>query len=1814
MQDSIEQLESLFAERGQDANVLRALLAELAHRRTDRGIRLEHLVRDRVAATEPGGQGNRHRDDHPSMGTVAAVQMAARSAWSADGTNDPPPSRDDQPLLELLERMRLRLLDLTAKNRLLNYRHPKGSSLRIVDEAPAQVFEFLTGGKAMLFEPISAPPQGEDGGESESLSDAIDAGELARELSSRERRVRRDRSALSEAQRHGIDPSFDLQPVGATARPEHQDSRLQTLLFPDDLEERLRKIGQEWSTALQETGANKLHLMFGFLEWHDVPEAQVTEKDLRGAPLVLVPVALTRLELDRATRTFRYTVAASGEDWGVNITLQEKARREFGVDVPDMKTGDEQESLEDYFRRVESVLEAAPRGWRLRRQVTLGLVSFGKQLMWRDLDPRAWPTIRGLLTNTLLRQVLGEAGHEGDDSAVLIRDEYLVDDLPAELRPAPPTVMDADSSQHSVLVDALRGRSLVVQGPPGTGKSQTIANLVGAALLAGKRVLFMAEKKAALDVVHRRLTEIGLGDFCLALHSHSSQKRAFLEDLTSRMKLRGQVRAPSNLANFEAQLADHRAILNGHPGRLHRSVTKVDKSPFELLWTARNLLDQLADDLQHAIRKVRVAGISAIDERDLKQAVAVAEDFGAAAAAVIGTGAKLSDHPWSAIERVRIPAGELDTLVDSVRALRNAVGVLLEHHDRLRRLAGVPVTPSTRVLADFAAAINDLPALAAEVPADLPSRVIAASSDTDISRLLNEVGALHAAWDAIPEPWGRPTPLAADRAQDFTAALEQARRHVGGRTTHSAIGELRHRLVRSIPLLERITSRSLRLGAILEIQGPISLMAAEAMTDVANASSRLDDAAFSLRSDALREPSARTALRDLVQRAEVLKESRRDLEDRYPGMMRPSIDEIATALRNLASAPRVLPWLFSAKFRAASRMYRAMAGGKSAPREAMLAAFRSVVRQASDEHLFGSSEPLIRLFGAHSKGIDTAFGHATALHYLAEAAAGTVDRSAEASTLLVDRVWELSSPSWRAAHREAANGADDLREINELRQELESILSALGQPLEPLRGGLEELCRHMVEHEVALGAVPPIAEEAQAAGDATLDDLRARVDAVLAAWRRTQALMRHQALLQQLGFASLGDRGSLTRATEANRFVSSVRRLDIPPEVRAWLCDADAHSRVEELKSICSEISDAVAKCRDEFAAVEQLAEVRWSRWASGEEGKAEDGSDVARLPRLKWSLDHALAAEAGVYSWATLRRARHDMEAVNLAEVATLVERGTLAPQAASLAAEAALYNTLANHVLRADPALAQFAGDTHSQAMRRFVDLDNQVMLELRAHLRYKLALSPGVPGVGYGPVAALTEESLISYQAERSRPRITIRGLFARAGRAIQTMKPCFMMGPQSVAQYLAPGRFQFDIVVMDEASQLRPEDALGAIARASQMIVVGDPMQLGPTNFFDKQGDEDDDAELPDEDGAASLTGPTVLERSESILLAASTRYPTRMLRWHYRSRHPKLIAFSNREFYHSELVVFPSPGAIRVEDGLFYNDVADGIYLDNTNMVEAQAVVEAVCRHAREYPSRTLVVVTLNYYQRDLILGLLVRAEKEDTDLAAFRRRHEGGPEPLDVKNLENVQGDERDVVMVSITFGRGPGGQLLQNFGPINKVGGERRLNVLFTRAKHRLDVFCSFNPADLRVDEKAPRGVQVLKDYLRYAQDGEWAAGRLDSRPPDSAFELAVGRALEGHGLRVDLQIGVAGYFVDLAIVHPAHPGAYVLGVECDGATYHSAKSARDRDRLRQQVLENLGWRIHRIWSTDWFRDPVGQAARVAARVSELLEGTNQT
>ncbi len=428
---------------------------------------------------------------------------------------------------------------------------------------------------------------------------------------------------------------------------------------------------------------------------------------------------------------------------------------------------------------------------------------------------------------------------------------------------------------------------------------------------------------------------------------------------------------------------------------------------------------------------------------------------------------------------------------------------------------------------------------------------------------------------------------------------------------------------------------------------------------------------------------------------------------------------------------------------------------------------------------------------------------------------------------------------------------------------------------------------------------------------------------------------------------------------------------------------------------------------------------------------------------------------------------------------------------------------------------------------------------------------------------------------------------------------------MMSPLSLAKFAPAGRLEFDLLLIDEASQMRPEDALGGLLRAKQIVVVGDPKQLPPTDFFARSDTATDDDADDDID-------------AESILEACEKTFgQRRRLKWHYRSRCESLIAFSNSHFYDNGLITFPMARL-----GSFSIELVrvDGHYQGQRNPAEARRVAEeavTLMRHYAEAPDHqlaTLGVAAINILQKELIEDELRLLCADDDLVEKYQQRVKDKGEEFFVKNLENVQGDERDHIFISMTYGKKPGEpSVSQNFGPINKSQGHRRLNVLFTRARIRIGLFTSFGSADVQVKEGKP-GVNALHAYLLYAETRGMGSPHPSTGTPDSDFEVEVADRLRAHGYTVDLQVGVSrkqergkNFRIDLAVHHPDMPQHYLAGIECDGATYHSSKSARDRDRLREEVLTSLGWRLVRVWSTDWFDNPARETDRLVAKLEAL-------
>ncbi len=528
-------------------------------------------------------------------------------------------------------------------------------------------------------------------------------------------------------------------------------------------------------------------------------------------------------------------------------------------------------------------------------------------------------------------------------------------------------------------------------------------------------------------------------------------------------------------------------------------------------------------------------------------------------------------------------------------------------------------------------------------------------------------------------------------------------------------------------------------------------------------------------------------------------------------------------------------------------------------------------------------------------------------------------------------------------------------------------------------------------------------------------------------------------------------------------------------------------------------------------------------------------------------------------------------------------------------------LLGHLADQLMKEHDILREFESLSHEELRLSLGKIDERLRKLHRAEIAHVAGQRRPPIGVKKGGVKNFTEMSLLRHEMGKKKRHLPIRKLIRRAGQSLMSLKPCFMMGPLSVAQYLEPGRIIFDLLIMDEASQLRPEDALGAIARARQVIVVGDPKQLPPTSFFDSL--VNDDSETEDDE--------LIVQGKESILdLLMPTLGYVRQLNWHYRSRHESLIAFSNRSFYDDRLLVFPSPmrEGSDGELGVNYRYVA-GEYAKQRNFEEAQELLRGVLREIRRSRGkRTVGVVAINSHQAELLNEEWNRLIREHPDLEILMNNWSEKNEPFFIKNLENVQGDERDVIFISLVYGRDrESGKVYQRFGPINQQNGWRRLNVLFTRARENMVVYSS-----MRSDEVLPnegnRGATALRNFLAFCEQGGRLSPIADTktgREPDSPFELEVIGAILQHGYQAVPQIGVAGFFIDIGVKHPDVKGNFILGIECDGKTYHSAKSARDRDHLRQEILESLGWRIHRIWSADWYK----RRDRELRRLLEALE-----
>ncbi|MFF9778932.1 DUF3320 domain-containing protein [Streptomyces sp. NPDC013978] len=770
-----------------------------------------------------------------------------------------------------------------------------------------------------------------------------------------------------------------------------------------------------------------------------------------------------------------------------------------------------------------------------------------------------------------------------------------------------------------------------------------------------------------------------------------------------------------------------------------------------------------------------------------------------------------------------------------------------------------------------------------------------------------------------------------------------------------------------------------------------------------------------------------------------------------------------------------------------------------------------------------------------------------------------------------------------------AEPRDLLARIEQIRHDLDlwqkytgqSHIAAVGTALavRPLERAASWLRAHVEPFEDAADLIRSTARVMDGDTGLTLSRAREAVAAVVSARAAESSFAENDATYRSL-------LGSLYQGTETDRD-AVMDALDWAQKVRRTA--HGGHS---------APLSQSAARLMLAASADPSVA-TRAGDWSRQREALA-GHFEPARAEELRRELAESLTAAQAVLSrldrdpfgpeaWTSCADALTQLRRYHLDGLPDQLARREVSAEDFPAAMERAVLTAWVEHQLTTDQRLKPMRAVERDQLVERFQRVDRDLVAA--AHAEVIAACNSRRPRrTSVGQAAVLRRE------AEKQRRHMPVRHLLQQTRDVVRLVKPCFMMSPLTVSQFLPPN-FEFDVVVFDEASQVLPQDAVNSVYRGKALIVAGDQKQLPPTSFFAAGGDSDDGDEW-DEDATDGFESILDMCKASGVLRGLP-------LRWHYRSRHENLIAFSNHDFYDNSMVTFP--GALEQGPDIGVEFIkADGVYDrggSSDNPIEAMKVAQRVIHHFDTRPEHTLGVVALSKAQAEAIeeAVLKARAARPDLDHHFTESRLDG----FFIKNLETVQGDERDVIILSIGYGPDHRGKLLSTFGPINREGGWRRLNVAVTRARRRMEVVASFHGGDL--PDSANKSVRHLKRYLQYAQHGP-AILQTEAADPDAApespFEEEVIDVLRGWGYEVQPQVGVAGFRIDMAVRHPGALGTYALGIECDGAMYHSSRAARDRDRLREAVLRDLGWKLHRIWGTDWYRNRREAMARLRAAV----------
>lgn len=1629
---------------------------------------------------------------------------------------------DKKDFINQIEATRNKLLDLTRRNKILNFDKEKSfgaNFLAIVDESPDFIFSNLyDDNKKMKLEPIPYIKEKDiDFCIENQLFNKNYSTETGLFIDNNFDKIKRDVNIKEWAKHNKISVNYDIRSYLHNEADKHTDNKLQTFCYSNEMNATIEKLLKKSNFFTQEKGVHSLFISLGSLLWKDIGGREY------NSPLILIPIHIEKV---KKTNGFQYYIEYNDSDIMFNVALKEKLFQEHHINL---KSFQEEHfyMIEQYFEYIEEKITSEIQDWQLKRYVNVLVYDPQKILMYKDLDPNLWEN-ESFLEHDLIQKAV-DPDYQYEEEDIDFNNEYDQKELgEVELDRKYPVVYPADISQYEAIIKANKGLDLVIQGPPGTGKSQTISNIISNLLLEGKKVLFVSEKAAALDVVKSKLKEAGLGEVCLDLHGESLNKRKFLDSLQKRVNyIEKRYNVSDNELIYE-EIEKRSQYINNYYKEINRVIAGIGLTYRDII----NIINHYDKKYDNIINKYSIDDIEESLNQNMIESICrnilLAQEAEKEAKHYNVTHS-INKSLFSDIGKNQVYLSDVQEWSEYFSRSYSIVNELIND----LKILGLENTTSLSDIENVSDIIQTLNEI----------KKIKDINNIKLDSLQSETESMLLLKDAFNSDNGIKKENIIYRFENYKRMPQLA----------ISILDSNRSLLENIEFANnanKIKADLLRLNEIFEelknITGlKFSIDTIENLRQIYfifDSSLKIENNSLVLNKDDLNFKDSDIYLENLKKRVKEMKTMFLNLNiDR-------SIDLVEKDSKKVEQLKKITNFIREAGFftKVFSKEYKKNIS-------TLKNLFKLNKDKISDDEIIVVSQhyinylekyndflqnPEFTSFGKLFKGIFTDFNSMNILKEWID----NINISPERPILNVDS-----------------------KILFEFIQLLERNLLIIEEGIE--------------EHKnlsLFLEYLENINNESN-----DIKNLEFFYDNAINAEKIQNV---HSIIYQNL--ENIKDNYNVSlfddelKSVEYFEYILSNSKFDIL--FNFYLNENNTAQNVNTLFSKLQKLTKSFdIKEQNDF----YIYISNYDNWSI----------DNISLTIKRLKEEEIIREPFNRYNSSLIKISDIVPEMINSVPDIISLELDNVEIKNIVIAL---LFNNKIHNLINNIETLKNF-NQTEYEVNRQKIKesiLDSHKMTSFKIlNELNKIEIPKGEKNNSKKKCTGLY---LLENEFQKKMRHYPIRFTLEKAWGSISILKPCFMMSPSTVSEFLPKNNEIFDVLIIDEASQMFPENAIASIARTKQIIIVGDNKQLPPISHFSVSSDNEESDNMIDESESILELAGSFLEKQNKVAL-----------KWHYRSRHPSLIHFSNKEFYKGNLITFPAAKNSEIL-GIHFNYMENAVYEDSRNIAEAHSLLEKFIQRLKTRPDLTYGIVSINSKQADLLKDLFNNKLLEDEHFHDLYLEKEKTNEPIFIKNLENVQGDERDVIFISFVYGKKENSdKVLQRFGEINKKHGERYLNVLFSRARMTMEIFSSIKSndiSDVNVNEER-QGKRILKEFLKFAEFGYKSQAVITNKEPDSLFEIDVMEELEKHGYQCEPQIGQEGFRIDIGIKDPNNEDNFILGIECDGATYHSDQITKDKDILKQSVLEGMGWNIHRIWSTNWFKDKDTEIEKIIKKLKNL-------